>query len=235
MVEKSFENENKFDVQMVLTIIIAFFAGLWITGLVLPGWLPGLRQSIVGEDVKMYWYVSRSSAILAYVFLWFSMILGLLLSNRIANIWLDGRITNEFHNFFSLLGLLFSGLHAFILMGDAYLSPNFMQIIAPFGLVSYKPFWVGLGQIGLYLWVMLMLSFYFRKGLGQAGWRLVHYSSFLSFILVILHGIFSGSDSGSTGMVTLYWVSAASTLFFVIFRIIAALFPYQREISRKGV
>lgn len=224
MIEQSVETENKFDVQSVLTIMVALAVGLWVTGLVLPEWLPGLRQSVLGEDIKMYWYISRSSAIFAYVFLWFSMILGLLLSNRLAKNWLGGRVTNEFHNFFSILGLLFSIIHAVILIGDSYLGLNLIDVLAPFGVSNYKPIWVGLGQISLYLWLILVVSFYIRKSLGNASWRMVHYSSFLLFVLALFHGIFSGSDSESVGMVSLYWISAASTLFFVIFRILTALF-----------
>lgn len=224
MTEQIIETENKFDVRTVMTVMVALAVGLWVTGFVLPEWLPGLRQSILGEDIKMYWYISRGSAIFAYVFLWFSMILGLLLSNRLAKIWLGGRITNEFHNFFSILGLLFSALHAVILIGDSYLGLNLLNVLAPFGVSNYKPVWVAFGQIGLYLWLMLVISFYIRKSLGHASWRMVHYSSFLLFVLALLHGIFSGSDTGSIGMVSLYWISAASTMFFVVFRILTTLF-----------
>jgi len=101
---------------------------------------------------------------------------------------------------------------------------NLIDVLAPFGVSNYKPIWVGLGQISLYLWLILVVSFYFRKSLGHASWRMVHYSSFLLFVLALFHGIFSGSDSESVGMVSLYWISAASTLFFVIFRILTALF-----------
>lgn len=231
MIKQSEKTENKFDIQTVLIFMVAIAVGIWVTGLVLPEWLPGLRQSIMGEDIKMFWYISRSSAIFAYVFLWFSMILGLLLSNRLAKIWLGGRVTNEFHNFFSILGLLFTVIHAVILIGDSYLRLNLLNVLAPFGVSNYKPIWVGLGQIGLYLWLILVISFYIKKSLGHASWRLVHYSSFLLFVLALFHGIFSGSDSGTVGMVGLYWVSAASTMFFVVFRVLTALITVNGKVQ----
>ena len=202
----------------------ALLIGFLLTLLVLPDCLPALKLSILGEDVKMYWYLSRATAILSFVFLWFSMMLGLLLSNRLAGDLFGGRVTNEFHSYFSLLGLFFSGLHAVLLIGDAYLNPGLLQVLAPFGLTSYRPFWVGMGQIGFYLWLMLVLSFYLKKSLGYDSWRFVHYSSFVLFIAAFVHAIFSGSDSSSPGMLILYWVSAASTLFLIVFRLIGVVF-----------
>ena len=237
MVEKNINNEEKLDMQTVFSAAAALVIGFLLTLMVLPDWLPALSQSILGADVNMFWYLSRATAILAYVCLWFSMLLGLLLSNRLAAEFFGGRVTNEFHSYFSLLGLFFSAVHALILIGDAYLSPGLWQVLAPFGLTSYKPFWVGLGQIGLYMWLMLVISFYLKKQLGYAGWRFVHYSSFVLFGFVFLHAIFSGSDSASLGMQWLYWVSAASTLFLVVFRVIVAVFKGlgATEGSRKTI
>jgi predicted ferric reductase len=224
MVEKKNYEEEKLDLQTALVAGAALVIGFLLTLLVLPDWLPALSLSLQGTEVKMFWYLSRATAILAYIFLWFSMMLGLLLSNRLAGEILGGRVTNEFHSYFSLLGLFFTVVHALLLMGDAYLAPSLLQVLVPFGLTSYRPFWVGMGQIGFYMWLMIILSFYLKKQLGYGGWRFVHYSSFVLFVLAFAHAIFSGSDSSSMGMFTLHWVSAASTLFLVVFRVIAAVF-----------
>lgn len=231
MAEKFIEEEQGSLFQTMLVILLALVFGVGISILILPGWLPGLLQSLVGNEVKSFWYLSRSSAVLGFVFLWLSMVFGLLLSNRLAGKWLGGKTTNEFHNFFSILGLLFSAFHALILIGDAYLKPSLLNILAPFGLAEYRPFWVGLGQIGFYLWFALVISFYLRKNLGYSAWRKIHYGSFLLFILVLVHGIMSGTDSTSTEMVGLYLMSASSTIFLVFFRILSKLFSEKKTTS----
>ena len=37
-----------------------------------------------GVEPKAYWYLSRSSAIVAYILLWISMVLGLAITNKLA-------------------------------------------------------------------------------------------------------------------------------------------------------
>ena len=69
--------------KMVLTTFMAVTAGIWMAAILIPSWMPGITASILGSDVKVFWYISRGSAVIAYALLWFSMILGLLMTNRI--------------------------------------------------------------------------------------------------------------------------------------------------------
>ena len=68
----------------------------------------------------------------------------------------------------------------------------------------YSPLTVGIGQLVLYLWALLVLSFYVRRRLEQRTWRLLHYLTFLTFIGGSYHGLTSGSDSGQPWALWLY-------------------------------
>ena len=92
--------------------------------------------------------------------------------------------------------------------------------LVPFAARNYRPVWVGLGQIGLYTWVIVTLSFYIRKRLGQKNWRAVHYLSYASFLSLLVHGIFSGTDSSLPWVQVFYWFSGAALLFLTIYRIL---------------
>jgi hypothetical protein len=65
----------------------SIIAGLLLSGIVLPFILPGLITSVLGPDPKVFWYLSRASAVISYLFLWASMVFGLLLSSRTAKLW----------------------------------------------------------------------------------------------------------------------------------------------------
>jgi sulfoxide reductase heme-binding subunit YedZ len=201
--------------------VFSFFLGALL--------LPSFVQSSLAAGTQTFWYLSRASGIIAFVFLWLSMLLGLLKTTGLIPRGKSSAFTLDLHQFVSLWGLLFSGLHDLLLLGDSYLNLQFWQLLVPFTVFSYRPLNVGAGQIGLYLWGVLVLSSFVRKSIGRATWRVLHYLSFGAFWLVLLHGITAGSDTATAGMQMLYWGSATSMVFLLIYRILSAIFSNSQE------
>ena len=108
-----------------------------------------------------------------------------------------------------------------------------MQLLVPFSTLSYKPFWVGLGQMGFYTWGIVALSFYVRPVIGQKFWRTLHYLSFGMYFLALFHGLYSGTDTGLDWAQQYYWFSGASLLFLFFVRIISVImekiFPQKKR------
>src|SRR5207244_5798559 len=86
---------------------------------------------------------------------------------------------------------------------------------------SYKPEWIGFGQLAFYLLVVVAFSFYVRDRLGVHAWRLIHMLSFALFLMVLIHGLKSGTDSQSPWALALYWGSGASVLLASVYRVVA--------------
>jgi predicted ferric reductase len=97
------------------------------------------------------------------------------------------------------------------------------QIFIPFATVDYRPTWVGIGQIGFYVWLIVALSFYVRSRIGQKTWRVVHYLSFAMYIMGLVHGLFGGTDSPTNWAGWYYWISGGSLLFLLIYRIVNSI------------
>jgi len=192
--------------------------------LVLPTWLPGLQGSLAGSSPQAFWYLSRSSALVSYVLLWLSMSLGLMISNKLARLWPGGPTALELHQHTSFLGVAFALFHGLILIGDRYLNASIWQVLTPFSLTSYQPFWVGLGQLGFYLMAGVAFSSYIRRQLTPRVWRSIHFFSFASFLFALIHGLSSGTDSGAAWFQALYWSTGGVFLFLLIYRLLAALF-----------
>ena len=161
------------------------------------------------------------------------MALGLAITNKMARLWPGAPAAFAIHEYVNLLGLAFAIFHTLVLLGDRYIGFTFVQLLMPFATEAYRPLWVGLGQLGFYLWVIVTLSFYVRKGIGQKTWRLVHYISFLMYVVGLAHGIFSGTDSGAGWVQKYYWLTAGSLMFLLVYRILASiidrLFPEKRK------
>ena len=217
---------------LLISMLLAVALGAFAAAIVLPNWLPGLSQSLLGSEPKAYWYLSRASAMVAYGLLWLSMALGLIITNKLARVWPGGPLAFDLHQFASLIGLAFALFHALILMGDKYINYDLAQVLVPFNSSGYKPVWVGLGQIGFYLLAIVGLSFYVRKRLGNRSWRLIHYFSFLTFALALLHGIFAGTDSAVVAIQIFYWATGASLIFLLVYRILITKFA-AKKVARK--
>lgn len=205
----------------LLVVLLAVVVGTIAATLVLPIWLPGMRASLQGEAPRAYWYLARSSGFVAYVLLWLAMVFGLLITNKFAQLWPGGLVAFDLHQYTSLLGLAFALFHALILLGTTHYTP--LTLLVPFASVNHAAVWVGLGQLGLYLMASVGLSFYARKQLGRQAWRRIHFLSFAVFLLALLHGIGSGTDSASAWATGLYWVSGASVLFLTIYRFVQSV------------
>lgn len=206
----------------LVMILLATAAGAVVAIVTLPQLVPGLSASLQGAEPKAYWFLSRASALVAYGLLWLAMVFGLLMTNRLASAWPDGPTTFDLHQYTSLLGLAFALFHALILIGDAYIHYGLRQVLVPFSSTAFKPVWVGLGQIGIYLLAIVAFSFYLRPLIGARLWRLIHYLSFVLFALALAHGLYSGTDSQLSWVKTMYWTSGIVVLFLSVYRVLTA-------------
>ena len=197
-------------------VVLGIVTGI-LAVMLLNGAFSWVLMSMPAE--KAPWYAVRAAGILAYSLLWLSTLWGLLLATR----WFrkTGAFLATFHEFLSLLALVFALLHTLTLYFDAYLALTWAQILVPFMATSYRPLALGLGQIAFYLVVAVVLSFYVRKRIGNARWRALHYATFITYGLVLVHAVAAGTDSLWTPMRLFYLLSAASVLFMTYVRILA--------------
>lgn len=215
--------ESSVNFQTFLIMLLAMILGLLLAVIVLPNWAPGMAWSLTSEAPRAYWYLARASAFASYSLLWISMALGLGITNKMARLWPGAPAAFAIHEYVNLLGLAFAAFHALVLLGDRYIGFTLAQLLVPFSTQAYRPLWVGLGQFGFYIWGIVSLSFYVRRGIGQKTWRLVHYLSFGMYVAGLLHGIFSGTDAEAGWVQKFYWLSGGSLLFLLAYRILASL------------
>ncbi|GIK42527.1 MAG: hypothetical protein BroJett011_63600 [Chloroflexota bacterium] len=195
-----------------------------IAGLLPASWraLLGAETRMMGlplsGDTKAYWYMARAGGIVGYMLLWLSVVWGLALSTKITEGLVPAPIAYGLHEFLSLGTVLFATGHALVLLGDRYIGFNIFHLTLPF-IAPYKPVWTGLGTISLYLSAILTGSFYLRKQIGQKIWRSLHYLTFGAYLLVLLHGVMAGSDSGLSVMRLIYFSTGLSVLFLIYYRL----------------
>lgn len=221
------EFESTFTAQSLIVLFLAIAIGTLLAVTLLPTWLPNLTASLLGPDPKAYWYLSRGTAFVSMSLLWVSMAFGLTITNKMAKLWPGAPTAFAVHEFVSLLGIAFAMFHGLILMGDRFINFTFTQVAIPFASIGFKPLWVGLGQIGFYVWLLVALSFYIRSRIGQKTWRAIHFASFLTYVAALVHGLMSGTDTSALWAQWYYWISGGSLLFLLMYRVIVSMFPAQ--------
>jgi predicted ferric reductase len=173
-------------------------------------------------QTSAYWYMARAGGIVAYLLMWLSTVWGLFLSTKIAAKQIPPALAYGFHEFVSILTIVFAVLHAGVLLGDEYIKFNVFHLAIPF-IAPYQPVATGLGTIALYLTIAIVISFYARKFIGQKMWRMLHYLTFAVYLLALSHAIFAGSDTGLILSVLLYWSTGFTVLFLTYYAIIMRL------------
>jgi len=217
----------------LMSLLLAVSLGALGALVVLPNWAPALTKTLMGTDPKAYWYLSRGSAFVALGLLWISMVLGLLITDKVAKSWPGAPAAFAIHEYVSLLGLVFAGFHALILLGDHFIKYQVAQILVPFGSVNYHPIWVGVGQVGFYVWALISATFYVRHLIGPKAWRLIHFASFFNFAVAMIHGLGAGTDHATAWAQAIYWTMGASTFFLTVYRVAAAVVGPERRAFQK--
>ncbi len=173
-----------------------------------------LTWAFATNTTQTMWYITRAAGLVAYLVLWLSVAWGLAVSSKILDALLHRSFTYDFHYFLSWLAIGFTALHIVVLMFDKYLPYSLAQILLPFT-STYRPLWVGIGVLALYLMVLVTVTFYLRGRIGMKAFRVIHTLSLVSYLGVTAHSIFSGTDSSLTSVMLLYVGTFLITVFLL--------------------
>ena len=210
---------------LVGAIFFGMLAAITLGGPVGAGTSSPMLTFLFGLDsTQIWWYVTRAAGLTGYFLIWLSMAWGFAIPSKIVQPVLEGTFTYDFHEYLSLLGLGFILLHITVLLFDKYLPFTISQLLIPF-INTYRPFWVGLGIIGLYIFLVVTVTFYLRQQIGVKAFRAIHVVSLLGYLGATLHGLFAGTDSSLPITMVIY----AGTFLVIIFLTVHWLFMRRPE------
>lgn len=164
------------------------------------------------------WYLTRTTAVVAYVALTLSVILGLLRSIARTSAEHLSWVVDEVHAFVATLAGVFVVGHLLTIKLDSFIVFSLRDLLAP-GQGPYRPIAVNIGIFALYFMALTLASSWLRRFIPYRFWRVIHYLSFLTFALVTLHGWLAGSDANEPWLRALYVGGAAAVTFLVVMRL----------------
>jgi len=151
---------------------------------------------------SLSWYLTRSTGAVALILLSASVALGVADVRRFASQRWPRFVIDALHRNVALLSICFLALHIITSVLDSFTSISLLDAVIPF-IGSYRPFWLGLGAVSFDLLIAVTITSLLRQRLGYATWRAVHWLSYASWPIALVHGLGTGSDTKGTWMLTL--------------------------------
>lgn len=143
---------------------------------------------------RLWWYVARSSGLVAWVLLAASTLWGLALTTRAFSGRAAPRWLLDLHRFLGGLSVVFVAVHLTGIVADTFVHFGPADVLVPLA-SAWHPLWVAWGIVALYLLVAVEVTSLLRPRLPYRLWKGVHALSFLLFVTATVHGLVAGTDT----------------------------------------
>ncbi|MBO0745631.1 MAG: ferric reductase-like transmembrane domain-containing protein [Candidatus Dormibacteraeota bacterium] len=166
----------------------------------------------------LLWFTTRGAGALSLVLLSLVVALGLLGAVSGRNPRWPRFLVTTLHRNLALLGLVFLAIHVVTAVLDPFTALGWGAALVPWG-SSYRPLWVAIGVLSLYLGAAVIVTSLLRRWLSYRAWRFVHWSAYALWPLALIHSLGAGSDTRFMWMDTVYTACCAVVAVFFVIRL----------------
>jgi predicted ferric reductase len=174
--------------------------------------------AVVGGSA--YWYLTRSTGVVGLLLLTLAVALGVVDVRRLSTPRWPRFALDTLHRNVSLLAMAFLAVHVLTAILDSFAPISIVDSVIPF-VGSYRPFWLGLGALSLDMLLAVTISSLLRRRLGFASWRAIHWLTYASWPIALLHSFGTGTDVRSGWLLALSIVCLLVVLGAVLARALA--------------
>jgi predicted ferric reductase len=177
-------------------------------------------SALAAAGPSTYWYLTRSTGAVALLLLTLAVVLGILDVRRVTTPRWPRFVVDSLHRNASLLAMAFLALHVLTSVLDSFAPISLVEAFIPF-VGSYRPFWLGLGAVALDLLVAVTITSVLRQRLGYGSWRAIHWLTYASWPIALLHSFGTGSDVNSGWLLALSVACLLAVLAAVLVRVLS--------------
>jgi len=163
------------------------------------------------------WIVLRAAGIGAYLMLFGSVAWGLISTTSLFGKKVAKATAVSVHQFLSTVALVLLGVHLGGLLLDRFVPFKPLDFLVPFH-NAFRPVAVTFGIVAMYLTVIVLVSSWTKKHLGTKVWRSLHLLATPAWVLSMVHGVFTGTDTVRPWMYWIYASTGAAVLFLLLVR-----------------
>lgn len=176
---------------------------------------------------QLWWYVARSSGIVAWALLAASVLWGLAITTKITNGRPRPNWLLDLHRFLGGLALVFTGVHMGALVLDSYVEFGLADLLVPMA-SAWQPGAVAWGIAGLYLLLAVEITSLLRSRLPRKVWKWTHMLSFPLFAVSTAHGLLAGTDATGGPLFIAMLVASVA-----VFALTVARIDHGRQAARR--
>ncbi len=170
------------------------------------------------------WYLARASGLVLLAVLTVNLVLGISIQGG----WHPGTwprfAVQAVHRNLALLAVVLLIVHVVTIELDPFVPVGWWAALVPF-VSPYRPFWLGLGTLSLDLLAAVVITSLLRSHLRPNWWRAVHWLTYLSWPVALLHSLGTGTDTRLTWVFAFEVGCVGLVAATVIFRVARASRP----------
>lgn len=173
------------------------------------------------NDPHFWWYVTRASAVLAWIVMTVAVLWGILLSTRVFRGADNPAWLQDLHRYLGGTALVLTVIHMVSLMLDPWLAMPLDQLLVPL-VAEYRPVPVALGILSFYVLLAVQLTSLVMNKLPRRFWKAVHYLSYVAVLAVAVHGALAGTDAGAVWYQLVATVIVTASVLALAVRVVMA-------------
>ena len=167
-----------------------------------------------------WWYIARSSGLVAWALLAASVLWGLLLATRVFGRTPSPKWLTDLHRFLGGTAVIFTAIHVGALVADGYVHFGTKEVLVPFA-SSWKPLPVAWGVVSMWILVAVEGSSLLMRYLPRKLWHGIHLASFVLFFTATFHALTAGTDARAQAFVLLCDAMISVVCLLTLVRILA--------------
>jgi len=168
----------------------------------------------------LLWYTTRGAGAVSLILLTAVVVLGILSALRVQAAGWPRFLTTGLHRNLALMTLVFLALHVVTAVVDPFTHLGWLTAVVPFS-SYYRTFWLGLGTIAFELLIAIVVTSLARGLIGHAAWRMVHWLTYASWPVAVIHGIGTGTDTLSAWLLAITVACVVAVVAAIGFRLTA--------------
>lgn len=169
---------------------------------------------------KIWWYLARSSGIVAWALAAAAVILGLVLSTRSARQRMRPVWVLDLHRYLGGLTIVALAVHLAALAADSFVTFGWADLFVP-GASEWRTAPVALGIVAFWAVVVVEASSLLRTRIPKRLWSRLHLLSFPVYVLATLHYLLAGTERANPVLLLVVEATSALVLGLTILRVLA--------------
>ncbi len=186
-----------------------------------PRGVAGMTLLATSVGPSALWYTARSSGLVLLGLLTINLVLGIGVQARWRPAGWPRFVVQNLHRNVALLAGVLLVIHVVTVELDPFVKVGWWAALVPF-VSAYRPLWLGLGTLSLDLLLAIVISSLLRGRIRASWWRAIHWLTYLSWPVALLHALGTGTDTRWSAVFIYEMLCVGLVVAAVIVRIVRA-------------